>query len=69
MGRHGKQCLCAIGQVPASYNWQRQYLSVIPVVIITPIFYIIFKDHFNCPEVSICGIIAINDGEKGVGGR
>lgn len=67
-GTQRKLCLRVIGHVPASNYWQRQDLSVLLVVIITPIFYAVFKDHFNCPGVSIYGIIVINDGEKGVGG-
>lgn len=61
--------LHVIGQVSASNYWQRQDLSVLLVVIIALTFNLVRKDHFDCPGVSIYGIIVVNDGEKGVGGR
>lgn len=69
-GHRENSCLRVTGQVPASNCWWRQDPSVLlAVIIIVPVFCVVFEDHFNCPRVSIYGIIIISDGEKGVGGR
>lgn len=70
-GRGENSGLRVIGQVLASNCWWRQDPSVLLaiIIIIIPVFCVVFEDHFNCPRVSIYGIIVISDGEKGVGGR